>query len=36
MALLGITLTVWNAFDEGESIHTHLVHSFVSNLYWIL
>ncbi|MBK6644254.1 MAG: hypothetical protein IPG44_00640, partial [Anaerolineales bacterium] len=41
MALLGfdliflaITLTVWDALDEGESIRAHLVRSFVSNLYY--
>ena len=41
MALLGcdliflaITLTAWDAFDEGETIRAHLVRSFVSNLYY--
>jgi len=34
LLLLGITLTAWDAFDEGESIRAHLVRSFVSNLYY--
>jgi hypothetical protein len=41
MALLGfdliflaITITLWDALDEGESIRAHLVRSFVSNLYY--
>ena len=34
LIFLGITLTVWDALDEGESIRAHLVRSFVSNLYY--
>ena len=34
LIFLGITLTAWDAFDEGESIRAHLVRSFVSNLYF--
>ncbi len=34
LVLLGLTLTAWDAFDEGESIRAHLVRSFVSNLYF--
>jgi len=34
LIFLAITLTVWDALDEGESIRAHLVRSFVSNLYY--
>lgn len=34
LLFLGITITAWDAFDEGESIRAHLVRSFVSNLYY--
>jgi len=34
LLFLGITLTAWDAFDEGESIRAHLVRSFVSALYY--
>lgn len=34
LVFLGITLTAWDAFDEGESIRAHLIRSFVSNLYY--
>lgn len=34
LIFLGITITVWDAFDEGESIRAHLVRSFVSTLYY--
>ncbi|MEW5938908.1 MAG: hypothetical protein AB1750_04545 [Chloroflexota bacterium] len=34
LILLGLTLTAWDAFDEGESIRAHLVRSFVSNVYF--
>ena len=34
LVLLGITITAWDAFDEGESIRAHLLRSFVSNLYY--
>ena len=32
--LLGIAITLWDAFDEGESIRSHLIRSFVSSLYY--
>ena len=31
---LGIALTVWDAFDEGEAIRAHLLRSFVSAFYY--
>jgi len=34
LLFLGIIITAWDAFDEGESICAHLVRSFVSNLYY--
>jgi len=34
LLFLGATIIAWDAFDEGESIRAHLVHSFVSNLYY--
>jgi hypothetical protein len=34
LIFLAITLTVWDALDEGESIRAHLARSFVSNLYY--
>jgi hypothetical protein len=34
LIFLGITITAWDAFDEGESIRAHLVRSFVSALYY--
>jgi hypothetical protein len=34
LIFLGITITTWDAFEEGESIHAHLVRSFVSALYY--
>ena len=34
LILLGLTITAWDAFDEGESIRAHLVRSFVSNFYY--
>lgn len=34
LIFLGITITAWDAFDEGESIRAHLVRSFVSTLYY--
>ena len=34
LIFLGITLTSWDAFDEGESIRAHLVRSFISALYY--
>jgi len=34
LIFLGITLTAWDAFDEGESIRAHLVRSFISALYY--
>ena len=34
LIFLGLTITAWDAFDEGESIRAHLVSSFVSALYY--
>ncbi len=34
LILLGIALTVWDAFDEGETIRAHLLRSFVSAFYY--
>lgn len=34
LIFLGLTLTAWDAFDEGESIRAHLVRSFISSLYY--
>ncbi len=34
LILLGITITAWDAFDEGESIRTHLLRSFISSFYY--
>ena len=34
LIFLGVTITAWDAFDEGEAIRAHLVRSFVSNLYY--
>lgn len=34
LILLGLTITAWDAFDEGESIRAHLVRSFISALYY--
>jgi hypothetical protein len=34
LIFLGITITAWDAFDEGESMRAHLVRSFVSSLYY--
>lgn len=34
LIFLGITITAWDAFDEGESIRAHLVRSFISALYY--
>jgi hypothetical protein len=31
---LGVTITTWDAFDEGESIRAHFVRSFISALYY--
>ena len=31
---LGLVITVWDAFDEGESVRAHLMRSFVSSLYY--
>lgn len=32
--LLGIAITIWDAFDEGESVRSHITRSFVSSLYY--
>jgi hypothetical protein len=34
LILLGITITAWDAFDEGETMRAHLVRSFISALYY--
>jgi hypothetical protein len=34
LIFLGITLTAWDAFDEGESIRAHLMRSFIAALYY--
>lgn len=34
LVLLGLMITVWDAFDEGEAIRAHLARSFVSALYY--
>ncbi len=34
LILLGIALTVWDAFDEGEAIRAHLLRSFISAFYY--
>lgn len=34
LLFLGLTVTAWDAFDEGETIRVHLVRSFVSALYY--
>jgi hypothetical protein len=34
LIFLGVTITAWDAFDEGESMRAHLVRSFVSSLYY--
>ena len=34
LIFLGITITAWDAFDEGESIRAHLLHSLISSLYY--
>lgn len=32
--LLGVVITFWDAFDEGESIRSHLMRSWVSSFYY--
>jgi hypothetical protein len=34
LIFLGLTLTAWDAFEEGESIRSHLMRSFISSLYY--
>jgi len=34
LIFLGLTITAWDAFDEGESIRAHVVRSLVSALYY--
>jgi hypothetical protein len=34
LIFLGLTVTVWDAFDEGEAIRAHLARSFVSAFYY--
>jgi hypothetical protein len=32
--LLGIAITLWDAFDEGEAIRSHIIRSFVASFYY--
>ena len=32
--MLGIVITLWDAFDEGESIRSHLIRSWISSFYY--
>ena len=32
--LLGVAITIWDAFDEGESIRSHILRSLVPSLYY--
>ncbi len=32
--LLGIAITLWDAFDEGEAIRSHILRSFVASFYY--
>ena len=34
LVFLGVTITAWDAFDEGEAIRAHLVRSFISAFYY--
>ena len=34
LVFLGIIITAWDAFDEGESVRAHFVRSFISALYY--
>lgn len=34
LIFLGLTITAWDAFEEGESMRAHLVRSFISALYY--
>ena len=34
LIFLGVTITAWDAFEEGESMRAHLVRSFISALYY--
>jgi len=34
LILLGVAITAWDAFDEGETIRAHLLHSFISAFYY--
>jgi len=34
LVFMGITITAWDAFDEGESIRAHLLRSFISAVYY--
>lgn len=34
LIFLGVTITAWDAFDEGEAIRAHLMRSFVAALYY--
>jgi hypothetical protein len=34
LVFLGVTITVWDAFDEGQAIRAHFMRSFISALYY--
>jgi hypothetical protein len=34
LLFLGVTITAWDAFEEGESMRAHLMRSFISALYY--
>ncbi len=34
LIFLGVTITAWDAFEEGESMRAHLLRSFISTLYY--
>ncbi|RJP55802.1 MAG: hypothetical protein C4557_00860 [Anaerolineaceae bacterium] len=34
LVLMGVAITLWDAFDEGESIRSHILRSFVSSFYY--
>lgn len=34
LIILGVTITAWDAFDEGQSIRAHFLRSFISALYY--
>jgi hypothetical protein len=34
LIFLGVTITIWDAFDEGEAIRAHLIRSFIAAFYY--